>query len=253
MNRLPLFLFPLWLACSSPAAPSPTVDAGPAKACTPGEASVCTCDDGGTGTAVCKDDGSGSSACVCAAPRCFDATLTGDGVLHTSVGDIPFTAAGGGVAAYAPTQHCLTNLTVHLEHQQQACTLDLQFAAVEGAAGGLTQAQLKADAACGSIWGDASLAGTYASVAGYAPWWFEGPTQADSADGGASCLWNTTIRLGDRPLTLARSDGKTITMNLKDLVIGGNLPLVPGSADACVTHDTCASGYHDNGMGWCVQ
>jgi hypothetical protein len=157
------------------------------------------------------------------------------------------------VDADAIEDGCVSRLDVTVAMAQGQCPLKLVFLGKNGTFGGLAEVKLTADSACPGFLD--AVEGVYSSPqAGFAPWSFLGPQQVPERMASAVCLDSARIGFPDRVIRLYRTSPSPaeLSINLKGLVLDGQL-FSKGNPDSrCFDASSCGPGLHDGGDGWCV-
>ncbi|HEX8819524.1 MAG TPA: hypothetical protein VF794_06330 [Archangium sp.] len=192
---------------------------------------------------------------------CSASRMVPSGALHTSQSEINY----GGGKALAKSIHkvdvdivedgCVGTLELTVSLASGQCPLKLSFKRVNGTYGGLTEAQFSADSTCPGFLDSAE--GVYLSQPGFTPLVYMGPREVPVRMATSVCM--TPVRLGfpDQPIRLFRSgsggDPLVLTLNLKDLVLEGELFSKGDTSPQCFDATSCGPGLRDGGDGWCVQ
>ena len=190
---------------------------------------------------------------------CTHSAMSVTGSLETSQANINYTGAHVEITAMhkidadvVDGDGCIAQMEITLALGTGGCELNVVFGWVGENAGGLIELGLSADSFCPGF-PDASEGG-YSIEAGYGGWWYAGPTVLGARMAAGACLADATIAFPDRAIPLGRdSDGAPLTVNLKGLVLSGDLFSSGNPNQAYIDTYVCSGGFHDCGTGWCLS
>jgi hypothetical protein len=178
--------------------------------------------------------------------------MTVTGSLQTSVANLVFTTvtvnADHKLDVDAQEDGCVAHTALNFRVSSSGCTLKLEFGPAAGTEGGLTAVTLTADSFCPGF--PDAQEGVYVSTPGYGPWW-AGPTNVGQRQAASACVADAHYTFPDKAITLARADGATLTINLKDVGVSGTLVSTGNTAHHCNAL-TCAASHVLGPTGWCA-
>jgi hypothetical protein len=232
----------------------------PSGPCIPAQVVDCPCGTGKTGRTVCNAEGTAYGPCSCSqVGTCTTSSLKPTGSIETGQTAIQYSQGTVAVEATHKVDvdiiedGCMSTLALTVKAPGGACPLSLSFKGFNGSGfGGISEVSLVADSSCPGFPDD--IEGTYTTDPGYGPWSYEGPQLVPLRMATRVCTKDVTLSFPDKPLRLFRKTPsfRELSVNLKGLVLSGNLYSQGSGSARCFNSTVCGEPTRGGGDGWCV-